>query len=285
MKLWDDRRCELGEGILRHPGLDRVFWLDILGRRLLARDADGTGPADWAMPEIVSALGWIDDATLFLAGETGFWSFALGTGEPTKLVDLEADDPGTRSNDGRADPMGGFWMGTMGLGAEGGRGAFYRYYRGEVRKLYAPASIPNGLCFSPDGAWAYMADSAAATVWRVRLDRAGWPSLKREPFLDLRAAGLAPDGAVTDAEGNLWIAQWGASRVAVHAPDGRFLRAASVPAPHVTCPCFAGEGRLLVTTATQGMDPVALQAMPGAGMVWKLDVTGRGRDEPRVVIA
>lgn len=279
MRAFDERRCDLGEGILRHPPTGTVFWVDILGARLLWRGADG--PGEQAMPERVSAVGWIDADTLFLVGETGFWRLPLGAA-PERVADLEAGDGGTRSNDGRADPMGGFWVGTMGTGGERGRGAIYRYFRGEVRRLYAPATVPNGLCFSPDGAWAYMADSAERMVWRVRLDRAGWPSLKREPFLDLRAAGLTPDGAVTDARGNLWIAQWGAGRVAVHAPDGRFLDAHPVPAPHVTCPCLL-DGRLLVTTATEHMDDAAVAAIPGAGLVWEVAVEGTGRDEPKVV--
>ena len=56
---------------------------------------------------------------------------------------LEADRPGTRSNDGRADPHGGFWIGTMSKTAAEGEGAIYRYYRGEVRRLHPGITIPN----------------------------------------------------------------------------------------------------------------------------------------------
>ena len=72
-----------------------------------------------------------------IAHETSLLLFNLNSRESEKIVDLEADDPITRSNDGRADPWGGFWIGTMGKKLEKDAGAIYRYYRGELRTSHA----------------------------------------------------------------------------------------------------------------------------------------------------
>ncbi len=113
--------------------------------------------------------------TLLIASESSLFRFNLVTGEQWTLAALEAEKPDTRSNDGRADPQGGFWIGTMGKKAEPGMGAIWRFYRGELRKLFPGISIPNSICFTPDGRTAHFSDSAQRKVMRVALDAEGWP--------------------------------------------------------------------------------------------------------------
>jgi sugar lactone lactonase YvrE len=284
MTPFDDRACDLGEGALWHPQRNQLFWFDITGRRLLSRDGDR--PLEWALPEMGSAAGWVDRDTLLLVTETGFHRFDIPSGRLERLADLEADTPVTRSNDGRADPQGGFWIGTMGKKAEAGAGAFYRWYKGEVRRLMPGISIPNATCFAPDGTLAYFTDTAVGVIWRQRLDGHGWPVGERETFLDLRPEGVHPDGAVTDAEGNLWNAQWGASRVAQYAPDGRFLQAVALPPAHTSCPAFGGPGltTLFCTSARQGVPAARLAAEPAHGQTFAVENAGRGAPEPGVLL-
>ncbi|MGG7566233.1 SMP-30/gluconolactonase/LRE family protein [Rhodovulum sp. DZ06] len=283
--IHDDRICALGEGPLWHPERQELFWFDITGRRLLSRG--GQGARDRALPEMSSAAGWVDRDTLLVATETGLRRHDIDSGESEEVAKLEAGDPVTRSNDGRADPMGGFWIGTMGKRAERGAGAIYRFYKGRLEKLFAEISISNAICFSPDGRTAYFTDTPTRRVMAQALDEDGWPEGAPEVAVDLRGAGpggadLYPDGAVTDAEGFLWIAQWGAGRVARHAPDGRFDRAVSVGGRHASCPAFGGEGlrTLFVTTATEGIEaPDAAQ-----GVLYAADPGVAGRPEPRVIL-
>lgn len=252
--LFDDRLCELGEGPFWHPGRGQFFWFDILGRRLLSRA--GGAPLEWRFDEFVSAAGWVDDTTLLVASETALLRFDLESGAQERLVALEADNPATRSNDGRADPQGGFWIGTMGKRLERGLGTIYRYYRGRVEPLYAAQSVPNSICFAPDGRRAYFTDTLTRRIMVQALDREGWPDGAPELFADLGAEKLNPDGSVVDAEGGVWNAQWGAARVARYRADGSFDRAVAVPGLQASCPAFGGPGlsQLLVTTAREGME-------------------------------
>ncbi|RME15486.1 MAG: SMP-30/gluconolactonase/LRE family protein, partial [Alphaproteobacteria bacterium] len=236
--VFDDRVCALGEGPLWHPERGQLFWFDILGKRLLSRDGDRA--LAWEFDEHVSAAGWIDAEALLIASETGLWRFDIATGARRRLAALEAGNPATRSNDGRADPFGGFWIGTMGKAAEPGLGAIWRYFRGRLERLFSGLTIPNAICFSPDGRWAFFADTPTRLIRRVALDGEGWPRGRPEALVDLATAGLNPDGAVTDAEGALWVAQWGAGRVARFDAEGRFLSALDLPAAQVSCPAFGG---------------------------------------------
>lgn len=244
----NDIRCELGEGAFWHPVRAEFFWFDITGRKLhsLARSRE--------FEEMPSAMGWISAQEVLIATETRLMVFDLDSGTDRTICALEADNPVTRSNDGRADPQGGFWIGTMGKRAQKGAGSIWRYHRGELRRLYAGLTIPNAISFAPNGQSACFTDTATRKVMRVALDTEGWPEGAPECWLDLSADGLNPDGAVFDARGNFWVAQWGAGRVAGYGPDGQFLQAVQFPALHTSCPAFGGRdfATLCCTTAREG---------------------------------
>ena len=283
--IFDNRACELGEGPLWHPERQQFFWFDIIGKKLLSAK-DGVQHA-WDMPELTSAAGWVDADTLMLVSETGFHRFSIETGKIERLADLERNQTGTRSNDGRADPFGGYWIGTMGKSAEARAGAIYRYYHGEVRLLFPGISIPNAISFSPDGTTAYFADTPSSQIMKIRLGaRDGWPVGDAEVVVDLRDEGLYPDGAVVDADGNLWNAQWGASRVAVYDPSGNQVEEVSFPASNTTCPAFGGADLtdLYCTSALQGLSAEDRGANPNHGKTFIVPGAGKGQAEHRVVL-
>ncbi len=276
--LFDDRACALGEGPFWHPERRQLFWFDIIGNRLLSRDGDTA--LDWPMGECTSAAGWIDRDTLMIASETGLYRFDLTDGTRDLIAPLEADQPGTRSNDGRADPLGGFWIGTMGKSAEPKAGAIYRFHRGELRKLHDEISIPNSICFAPGGRTAYWADTPLQQIMAQPLGPDGWPDGPPRVFVDLRSEGLNPDGSVVDADGGLWNAQWGAGRVARYTAQGQFDHVVPLPARHTTCPAFGGPdlGQLFVTSALEGLETPD----PSDGRVYVIDLAILGQAEPRV---
>jgi sugar lactone lactonase YvrE len=282
--VFDNRVCGLGEGPLWHPIREQLFWFDIIGKRLLSQN-DGK-PLEWAFEEHVSAAGWVSRAELLIASETALLLFNLENGTSRPLCALEADKPANRSNDGRADPFGGFWIGTMGKAAEAGAGAIYRFYQGRLITLFENLSIPNAICFSPDASHAYFTDTVTGCIQSVELDAQGWPKAAPEVFLDLKAEGLAPDGAVVDRHGQIWVAQWGAARVACYDASGRFVTAVAMPAPHTTCPAFGGADlrTLFCTSATQGLSEAAIKNAPHSGMVFAAAGTVQGQYEHQVIM-
>ena len=281
--IHDTRVCELGEGALWHPLRRQLFWFDILNGQLLTLNVDQ--PKVWKLPEMVSAAAWVAYDVLLIAGERDLFLFQLETEEILPLCELEADKPENRSNDGRADRQGGFWIGTMGKDSatRKGKGAIYRFYKGERRTLFSEISIPNAICFAPDGLTAYFADTMAQMVWKVALDADGWPVAEREVFLNFQGTDIYPDGATIDAEGRFWNAQWGSSRVACYSAAGEYLSEVKFDAPHTSCPAFGGDNLdvLFCTTALEEMSPEARAAHPHAGKTFEVVAAGKGLPEPR----
>ncbi len=279
--IYDATICLLGEGPLWHPERKQLFWFDILGRTL------HTKGQHWAFANYVSAAGWVDHDKLLMASSTALSLFNLTTGRTEDITPLEADDPVTRSNDGRADPFGGFWIGTMGVQQEANAGAIWRYYKGELRKLYSGITVSNAICFGPDGTTAYYTDTATQMIMRQRLDtRDGWPTGDPQIHIDLRGTPFYPDGAVVDAAGNLWNAQWGSARVATYDPTGAFISPIGFAASQTTCPAFGGADlkQLFCTSATVGLSPQHIAAHPASGQTFCVDTAATGQPEHRVIL-
>lgn len=277
-------RCTLGEGPLWHPLRRQLFWFDIPEGRLFCCDGSGRSPEVREMGEPASAAGWIDEDSLLVATASGLRLLDLGSGAHALLVGIEADNPVTRSNDGRTGPDGSFWIGTMGFAAEPSAGAYYRFKEGSVTRLVESMTIPNATCFAPDGRCAYVADTVDHVIWQWTLDESGEPVGERTLHIDLRSEGARPDGAVCDAEGCLWNAQYGSSRIVRYAPDGTEDRVIELPVSCPTCPAFGGDDlkTLFITSASEKLEPEQLEREPDAGRVLAIEVDVPGLPEHRV---
>ena len=216
-----DWHCHLGEGCTYDPASDTAWWFDIIERTLFQADLASGAVASHALPLMASVLAFIDDQRQLLATENGLYVRDIADGRLALHVPLEADNPATRSNDGRVHPCGALWIGTMGRKAEKGAGAIYRFDGDELRRLYAGITIPNAICFSPDGATAYFTDSSEGILYRVAIDPTNaLPTGNPAPLFDHRGGAGDLDGAVVDVEGLIWNARWGGSCIDVYSPEG-----------------------------------------------------------------
>jgi sugar lactone lactonase YvrE len=282
-ELFIDSRCELGEGPFWHPLQERLFWFDILNKTLFSATAGGIMVDRFTFDAPVSAAGVIDADNLAIASAAGIYRLQLSTDTRELITPLEADSTTTRSNDGRVNPAGGFWIGTMGLDDPGGvaAGALYQVRNGSVERLLSDIHIPNATCFAPDGRTAYFADSVTHTIRQVATDPdTGLPVGAWRDFVSVDAS-VDPDGAVVDAEGFLWNAEWGGGRVVRYAPDGRIDRVVKVPASRPTCPAFGGPElkTLYITSARDGLSAEELAKEPAAGSVFAIAVDVPGQPE------
>ena len=285
VSVFSDTVCELGEGPTYDQGSQTLFWFDILGRKLLSRAFDQSGTVVHDLPVMASALAVIDDDRQLLMTETGLHIRETATGRLTLQTPIEADNAATRSNDCRVHPSGAFWVSTMGKKAEAKAGAIYWYCGNSLRKLFSEISIPNSICFSPDGAVAYFTDSRINRLMRVDCDPAtGLPKGEPSLFFDNSQGEGELDGSIVDADGVLWNARWGSASLDAYSPVGNRIRSVPLTAGQSSCPAFFGPkaDRIVVTSALQGMSAKERAAEPQGGMTFLVDLAVSGRHEPRV---
>ncbi|WP_075289970.1 SMP-30/gluconolactonase/LRE family protein [Pararhizobium arenae] len=281
-----DNALQLGEGPAFDPATGTAWWHNIKGQQLHELHLDSGVKRVHEMPFLSSVIAVIDPERQLIVSDDGLFVRETKTGSLTKFGSLE-DKPGNRSNDGRVHASGSLWIGTMGRSAEKGAGAIYHVAGSTVTKLYDGVSIPNSICFSPDGKIAYFVDSMVNHIMRVDVDPAtGLPTGDATVFSDQSGNPGDVDGSVCDTDGLIWNARWGQGAVDVYSPDATHLKRYAVPALQSSCPAFIGAkaDRLLVTSAWADMDDAARQADPHAGKTFDLGITVNGRFEPAFIL-
>ena len=275
-------RNELGEGPIYDGTTAELIWFDIVSQVMFVGNTNQGTIKSYGFGEPVSAAFLTNSDILLVAAASGVIAFDRGTGRRTINLSLEASNSLTRANDSRTAPNSAIWLSTMGLGQESGAGSVYHLRSGVCTRLFDKMTVPNAICFSPDGETAYFCDTPKRMIMKTRIDpETSLPVGKPSAFIDLTSEKINPDGAVIDSEGSLWNAQWGAGRVACYDSSGRFVRAIELPATQITCPAFGGSDlkHLYVTSAYGG---ISRSEQPEAGAVFVIEVDVPGLAERRV---
>lgn len=286
----------LGESPFWHPDEQCLYWIDVPGRSLRRQRADQLQPERWAMPSEPGCIAPARSGGLVVALRDGIYRAPAWGGALSRLAPAAHDTATTRFNDGKADPLGRFWAGTIYEPRDAARAALYCLDArpGTPPRLAAvtaagPATTANGLAFSPDARTLYWTDTPAHVVrawdWEAQSNtlsngRELHRFAPKPPGWRPGDAGYGgrPDGAAVDAQGNYWCALFEGGRVLQLSPTGQLLRELPVPVRCPTMPCFGGPDlrTLYLTSARQGRPEAELAACPLSGRVlWtRVEVPG-----------
>ena len=260
-----------------------LWWVDVLDGALWSHDGSGSR----RHPVSARRLGSIalrEAGGVILARDDGLFAYDPQTGRQTFLVDPEPGRTGHRKNDGRADPTGNFWIGTLREADYAPVGAIYRVTPDlAVSREEEGLAIPNALAFDAERGRRYFADTRAYTIWVCDHDAETGARGERREFARTLAPAR-PDGSCIDADGFLWNAEYAGGRIVRYAPSGEIAATIELPVSNPTCCCFGGPGldRLYVTSAYEPLSPEQRRQEPLAGRVLVLDAGVRGRPEFRV---
>ena len=231
---------------------------------------------------MAGSLAVREEGGLLLALKSGIAFFDPGTGGMERVAAPEAGRPDHRFNDGKCDPRGRFWAGTMNDVTRAPEGSLYRFDGASCVEFESGITIPNSLCWSRDARTMYFADSLKRTLFAYDYDPdRGEPGNKRV-FATIAEPGI-PDGSTVDAEDCLWCAEYGGWKVTRFAPDGRRMRSIDLPVKQPTSCMFGGPDLdiLYVTTASQRLSAEERSQQPLAGALLAMDAGVRGLPEAR----
>jgi L-arabinonolactonase len=271
----------LGEGVQWNPQDGCFWWTDIAAAKLFRYNIRLQQLSQWDLPERLGCFAFAKkDARILAAFESGFAWFDIASGDLEWIAKPEAHLQGNRANDGRCDRQGRFWMGTIveqKNHPEQSAGLYCLAKDQTVSQHFSGLHISNALCWSPDSRKLYHADSPTHSI-RVYDFDAETGELSNPDIFAHTEIGVEPDGACVDADGFVWNAQWGGSRVVRYAPDGSKNLLVDLPVTQVTCVAFGGPqlNLLAVTSARIGLSDEALARQPQAGnlFIFETDFSG-----------
>ena len=272
----------LGEGPVWVASEQALYWLDIKGLKLNRYDPTTGESRSWPTPFRIGSIAPRATGGFVGGGERGLVLIDAAITRFDVFADPEPHLPGNRFNDGKLDPFGRFWAGTMDDAEERATGALYRLDADlSWSRRDDGYQVANGPAFSPDGRFLYHTDSAARTIYRFDLDADGGLTGKRSSARFHQADGH-PDGMTVDRDGCLWVAFWDGWCVRRLSPEGVTVALLPLPVQRPTSCAFGGPGldRLFVTSATIGLDQAARAAQPLAGGLFMIDVGATGCAAP-----
>lgn len=244
------QRDRVGESPVWHPALQCLSWVDIERQQIHRWAPTGNRQVhSWTLPQKVGCIATLADGRVLAAMQDRISVVTLHPDREATLQTLatiEHPMSPMRFNDGRCDPSGRLWVGTMALGTQAGQASGGLYCLDE-RGLSGPhvtgLITPNGLGFSPDGGTLYLSDShpSVQKIWAFDLDLASGALSGRRLFVDMAPLPGRPDGAAVDAEGVYWICANDAGLIHRFTPDGRQLPSVQVPFPKPSMCAFGGD--------------------------------------------
>jgi sugar lactone lactonase YvrE len=274
-----DARAELAEGPVWDADWGELVWVDIPGHAVQFFDPASGEDRSIDVGRPVGAAAFRASGGMVLALSDGFGFLDERTGEVEVVASVGEADPRARMNDGKCDPAGRFWAGTLTEPPKEGASALYRLDPDlRVTKVLAGVTISNGLGWSPDRGLMYYADSPTGGVDVLKYDESTGGVENRRRLITIPPELGVPDGLTVDAEGFLWIAVYGGSCVHRYSPDGELNAVVELPVSQATNCAFGGPdlAELYVTTGSEDFDPRKRAAEPHAGGIFRCRPGARG---------
>ena len=277
---------QLGECPVWDGRAGHLWWVDIDGQEVHRYSPSTGGIETRQTPGRPGSLVMTDVAgRLLLAMEhqVGWFEWEASDWDP--WLDLEPGGTGNRLNDGRCDPVGRYWVGSMYERASERQftGMLHRIEpSGEFSSVQSDIGVSNGLAFSPSGETMYFADTLHETVWCYDYERSTGERSNERVLTDFTALPGRPDGACVDADGCYWVAcvyGWAVARIT---PHGRVDRIIELPVEKPTMPAFGGSGleTLFVTSIGVGGSHSSSPGQPDAGHLFAIEAGVAGLPEP-----
>ena len=283
----------VGESAIWHEVESALYWVDIEGLTVNRLHAASGKFSSWKMGSNPSALAIDDNNFLVVATRERLLRLNTTDGAETPIADAPYDPSKVRFNDGRVDPAGRFWIGTMYEPRDQPAAEMYVLDRDNLRCAWRGGMTnSNGLAWSLDGRTMFHADTTTHRIDCYDFDVATGEHSNRRTILTFPTDKTAPDyggrpdGATIDSEGMYWVAMFEGGRVLRISPTGEILREIKLPVRCPTSVCFGGPDlrTLYITSASQGRSSEEIAQYPHTGKVLSVRLDVAGREEPEYAI-
>jgi sugar lactone lactonase YvrE len=270
----------LGEGSIWHPKENKLYWVDIEGKMLHVYDPSTNEDKFFPVGSRVGTVVPVQDGGALVATQSGIQKIDTKTGKLTWVINPLPDTVGLRFNDGKCDPAGRFWIGTLAMDSRRRGAVLWRMDKDKsIHLMLDSVSISNGIVWTADKKTMYYNDTPTGTVQGFDYNDKTGEISNRRVVIRIPRGGGGPDGMTIDADGNLWVALWGSGTVGKYDPrTGELLQKVIVPAPNVSSCAFGGKNLdvLYITTARAWVNADKLKEFPLSGGLFSVKPGVRG---------
>ena len=282
----------LGESPFWHPQEQMLYWADIAGCKLHRMNAFTGDIEIWDMPSEPGCFAPAKSGGFIIALRDRIVRVQAWGGALQTLMMIDHDAASTRSNDGKCDSAGRFWVGSMFEPRTANNAKLLCWDGTALQFKQGNAIVANALAFSPDSKTIYWADTPQHKIWAWDFDAASSAMTNQRIFKQFApkpdgwTSGLPnnggyggrPDGAAVDVQGNLWVAMFEGKRVVQLSPTGVELQSIEAPVTTCTMPAFGGDDMqtLYLTSARHNRSEAELAREPQMGCVFSMRVNVAG---------
>ncbi|RRQ49769.1 SMP-30/gluconolactonase/LRE family protein [Maribacter algicola] len=270
-------KSELGEGPFWDGQKKAICWVDILNGHIHEYAVYTDEYKRYLTKKMVGCAAICRDQNFVLATTEGIGFLNRESGAITYADHPEKDVAGNRFNDGKCDPAGRFWVGSMALSEATGAGSVYMFENGRSSKKIGNTTISNGMAWNADHTILYFIDTPTRSVMAYDYAIENGTISKGRVVISIDVKEGFPDGMTIDSEGMLWIAHWGGWQVTRWNPEtGTLLFRIKLPAAKITSCTFGGKDLrdLYVTSAKVDLTEEELKNQPLAGSLFVIRNSG-----------
>lgn len=262
----------LGEGAFWYDKNQTLYWVDIEGQQLHLFHPETKTNRSFPTPSRIGTVVPQTDSTAVIALEDGVYIINTNNGVLSLLTHLEKDMHVNRFNDGKCDPNGNFWVGSMHLDQSEPMGSLYKVTpKGVTTKMLDSVTISNGIVWTQNATTMYYIDTPTGNIQAFDFDKKTSTVSNERTAVKVAVSDGYPDGMAIDSEDMLWVGLWNGNAVARYNPlTGELLEKISVPAHNVTACAFGGANldELFITTSSLDMTKQERAQYPLAGSVF-----------------
>ena len=274
-------KAELGEGAFWNHETNKLYWVDIVGKALHIYNPISKTNQTFSTPSSIGTVVPTDVKNeAIVALEDGIYRINIETGAFDLFCDVEKDKPGNRFNDGKCDPFGRFWVGSMAYSQAPYLASLYCIdENGVAITKIDSVTISNGIVWTKDKKTMYYIDTPTKNIKVYDFDNeTGNISNERIAVKVSDSLGF-PDGMAIDENDKLWVGMWNGNAILQFDPiSGTLISKVNVPAHNVTSCAFGGENLdvLYITTSSLDMTPEEQKKYPLAGSIFKVKTNTKG---------
>ncbi len=273
-------KAKLGEGALWNYKTSELYWIDIEEKKFFVYNPKTKQNTAYSMPSKIGTVVPHTKEEVVVALEDGIYKLNLESKALTLFSNIESQLTENRFNDGKCDPAGNFWVGSMHLEQTKQAASLYKIAKnGEAEKMLDSITISNGIVWTKDSKTMYYIDTPTSKIKAYDYNIKDGSISNERVAVEVSESIGYPDGMAIDNEDMLWVGLWNGNGVGRFNPKtGKLISKVEVPAHNVTSCAFGGENfeTLYITTARVDMTELELKEKPLSGSIFRVKTGVKG---------